>query len=464
MHDPADTEPLEARRTARWAWRWALACFVLAAGTGTWLRFGTYLGLPAGLRFGDVRHAHSHLMFFGWVTPALIAFMAVALSRQGTRLPGLRWLLAGTFAAALLAFPAFLASGYRSTALLGRELPLSMMAAGLNGLAWIALIVAYLVATPGKAERDDGPPASSAASNAVVAWLDAAILMLAMSLLGIAGLAATGMSGLMEPRLTAGLVDFFLSLFGEGWFAAGLMGLAFARLGAEGEPAESSGLRSATDAGTRMLTGHDPALLFPAVLFAGGLATRATAGLLLSAAGAGMPRPAVLPPSAWLEAAVSLGHLATGAGLVWGVFALLRPRRPGATWLGGIWIAGLAFLAIKGIVELGLAAPGARAWVEASHLRVLLLHAFLLGAVSVGLVGAARDCFEPLSTFDHRATARWSWIFLASVVVVLGSLVPLTGLWPESARGLWSLQLAAFAGLGPVVAAVGLLAATRRAA
>ena len=33
-------------------------------------------GLPGGLAYVNVRHAHSHLMFFGWVTPALMGLIA----------------------------------------------------------------------------------------------------------------------------------------------------------------------------------------------------------------------------------------------------------------------------------------------------------------------------------------------------------------------------------------------------
>lgn len=48
----------------RWAWLGALGVFVLAGSTGALYRFGMPLGLPFGLQFGNVRHAHSHLMLW----------------------------------------------------------------------------------------------------------------------------------------------------------------------------------------------------------------------------------------------------------------------------------------------------------------------------------------------------------------------------------------------------------------
>ncbi|MCS6826625.1 MAG: hypothetical protein NZ553_08445, partial [Caldilinea sp.] len=52
----------------------ALAALTLAAWTGVLMRFGMIYGMPAWAQnFGAVRHAHSHLMYFGWVTLALMA-------------------------------------------------------------------------------------------------------------------------------------------------------------------------------------------------------------------------------------------------------------------------------------------------------------------------------------------------------------------------------------------------------
>jgi hypothetical protein len=58
-----------------WVWLTALGIFILAASTGAFMRFAMILGFPFGLMFTNVRHAHSHLMYFGWVTPALMGLI-----------------------------------------------------------------------------------------------------------------------------------------------------------------------------------------------------------------------------------------------------------------------------------------------------------------------------------------------------------------------------------------------------
>ena len=60
----------------RWVWWGALGCFVLAGLTGVFFRFGVSSGVTWGLSLGNVRHAHSHLMYFGWVTPVLMALIS----------------------------------------------------------------------------------------------------------------------------------------------------------------------------------------------------------------------------------------------------------------------------------------------------------------------------------------------------------------------------------------------------
>ena len=97
-------------------WLAALGCFVIAGATGALLRFGLLQGLPAGLQLVNVRHAHSHLMYFGWVTPALMVLIVTWLPRlTGRKLsPRFQWAMGATVAAALLAYVMFIQYGYQS--------------------------------------------------------------------------------------------------------------------------------------------------------------------------------------------------------------------------------------------------------------------------------------------------------------------------------------------------------------
>jgi hypothetical protein len=387
------------------AWRWALAAFALAALTGSLLRFGMLHGFPFGLRFVDVRHAHSHLMYFAWVTPALMLSIATVLRRRGLRVRA-GWVVALTLVVGFAAYPPFLLSGYGTLPLAGRDLPVSMIVASLNGLAWYGFAAVYLAATWGRSR------------TTTLRAFDAALFLLLLASLGAVGLAVVGTAGAADPAWMAALVEFFLDLFGEGWFALGVLGLAYATAGrGHAAPPWAS-------AGVELLTA--------------GLVVRSLAAL------------AAPTGAAWVVgAAGSVGAVLTGVGLLLAVWPLWRHWR-----LLTSWTIPLAFMTLKGLVEVSLAWPAARAWVDAMALRVLLLHAYLLGAVTLGLVAAARRLLGPAAAFRPAA-------LVVAVLLLLASLLPLTGVWPRGLAGTWSLPVAAWASLLPVAALLIMLLPTR---
>ena len=89
--------------------------------------------------------------------------------------------------------------------------------------------------------------------------------------------------------------------------------------------------------------------------------------------------------------------------------------------------------------------PVSARWAQQNSLRIFYLHALLLGFVTLGLVVAARQLWSQAAVPGQR------WL-VAAVLILLLSLVPLTGLWPAAWSGLWALQVAAVASLGPVLA------------
>jgi hypothetical protein len=375
-----------------------LGAFALAALTGSSLRFGMLHGFPSGLEFVNVRHAHSHLMYFSWVTPALMMLMMVALRGWGMRVRG-----TGVAGLALLAglttFVPFLLSGYGLLRVGSALVPLSMITSALNGVAWYAFVGVYVAATWGRAR------------SLPLRAFDAAIFLLVLASMGALGLAGTGLAGAADPAWMRALVDFFLDLFGEGWFTLALLGLAYAALRprAGGHVAER---------GVEILTL--------------GLVVRSLAAL---AAPTGLP---------WLGAAVAIGTGLAGAGLLLAVAPL---------WRSGVtrwWALPLAFLTLKGAIEIALAWPGAAALVDALALRIVLLHAFLLGGITLGLVAAARSAFGP-------AAARSPAWLEAAVLALLASLLPLSGAWPRGLSGSWALPVAAWVSLLPAVAVLALV-------
>jgi hypothetical protein len=380
-------------------WLLALACFVLAGATGSLLRFGMRTGYPAGLQMANIRHAHSHLMYFGWVTPAMMALIVAWLPAAASR--RLRPILAAVLLVAAGAYVPFLLYGYRPATIGDMRLPLATMMAGANVLAWYAFVIAYRRATRGL------PP---------YPWLrlwDAALAFLVLASIGAWGLALANLLGLANPIWSLAFTHLFLDLFADGWFVLGLLGLAYADLPQAGRHA------SARWGETLVIAGLP--LTFLLSLPAGALpaAVRAVAGL---------------------------SGVLVGLGLAAHLWALVPAARKQAR----LWLIPLAFLGLKAAGEIVISVPAGAAWASQAGLRIPYLHWLLLGFATLGLVGAAEQ------RWGRRLVPGRTW-FVLSVLVMQISLIPLTRLWPSGWGGVWTLDVAAWATLGPVFVAVAML-------
>ena len=384
-----------------WAWRGALAVFAFAGATGALFRIATAIGDPLGLDPTNVRHAHSHLMYFGWVTPALFALLARRLpDLGGEAMPRAGAVVGATFALALLAYPPFLLFGYAPAEVGAARLPLSVMASGLNVITWYAFVALYL-----RARR-------RAPSSLALLLVDGAVFFLVLATLGAWGLPVLQATGAGGAALKTALTHLFLDAFSEGWFVFGVLALAVAEAGAE-----SRSLRVA--------------------------AAVAAAGVPFTFA-LGMP-PALVPPV--FAGVARLGSVMVGGGLL--VVALaLGPR------VRGLWRLALGLLALKALGQAAVAAGLGAGWAAVPAFRILYLHLMLLGFVSVGLVAAARGVWGSAATPGHRA-------FAVAVGVLLLSLVLLTPLWPSAWGGGWVVWAVAVGALGPVLVAAGMASSAR---
>ncbi len=384
----------------RWTWLSALFLFILAGSTGVLMRFGLLAGFPWGLQYTNVRHAHSHLMYFGWVTPALMGLMAAwlpALTGRplSPRLQSrLRTVIGALLLLALGAYGAFLLYGYRPAQIGGLRLPLSTILASLNMIGWYMFIALYRQATRGAARI-----------SPLRLW-DAALAFLVLASLGAWGVAVTAVFRIHDPLVSAILTHLFLDLFADGWFVLGVLGLASAA-----NPAAS---RHPWAAKSESLL-----IMGLPVVFLLGIPTN------------------LLPP--FVRLIGSVGGLMVGLGL-WGQIVVL--------WRGAApsWRPALIFLALEATAALAITLPAIARWSDRANLRISYLHWLLLGFVTLGLVTAAQ------ATWGRPFVRGKGWLVTAVTLLIL-TLIPLTNVWPAAWHGRWTMQLAAWAALGPVLVA-----------
>ncbi len=389
----------------RWGWLSALAIFVLAGTTGALMRFGNIYGFPWGLQFANVRHAHSHLMYFGWVTPALMALIAAQLPAVSSRplseprLRGdFRWPIIMALASGLLAFLPFLLYGYRPALVNGRQIPLSVIFAGFNIVAWYLFIWHYWRETRG------------AARNYPLQLWDGALVFLLFASLGGWGLAIVTRINIEDPFWSLAFTHIFLDTFAFGWFLLGLLGLIYTS-----NPA-AAGSKLARSSINLVVIGMPVIFLL------------------------GMPQHVVPPGLRWLGA---FGGLLVAAGLL-GHIVVLWPLS------GRKWKVPLFFLGLTAVTLLATLIPSAARWATIAGLRIPYLHWLLLGFVTLGLVSAAQE------KWGEEAIPGRRWMTLAVILLII-SLMPLTSLWPPFLRGIWTRHFNAWASLGPALVGAGML-------
>lgn len=393
---PTLNQPPSAAKLER-LWWLALALFVLAGSTGVLMRFGVTLGFPWGLQFSNLRHAHSHLMYFGWVTPALMALISARLPVFVKRPlpPTIPRTIGLTLIFALLAYVPFLLFGYRSASVGQRSLPLSVMAAGLNVIGWYLFAWHYWRYTRG------------AVRLLPLRLWDTAVLFMLFASLGGWGLPLLTLLRIENPLWSMAFTHLFLDEFAEGWFVLAVLGLLYAR-----QPQASQHPLAQRS--------HDLMLIGLPVLFILGIPTH-----LLNTP---------------LRLIGGLGALLVGLGL-WGHLRVLGQS-------ARINRIPLFFLGLKATALLIIILPQAARWAEQAGLRISYLHWLLLGFISLSIMATAQA---------EWASVKGNRLFTAGVIGLILTLLPLTQLWPAAWRGRWVLSAAGWGALLPVLAALVML-------
>jgi hypothetical protein len=360
-------------------WLWSLLFFLLAAFTGFVYRWGLIGGDILGLRMSNVRHAHSHLMFFNWVTPVPMVFMARHLMKTAPEAySSLKWCISVIILIGFASYPFFLIYGYQPVQIGNANLPFSVMLSGLVMIGWYWFGLIYLRYR------------SKADSSLSQLFYDGVLVMLVVSSLGAWGVAVAQFGNIDNNLVSGALTHFFLTTFTEGWCVLAAIGI-FYDLSEKNDllPFDKNWLIA-------------PIVLGAPLMFPFGLSVDLLNESLL-----------------WTA---KFGSLMVGIGLGMNLWFMARALPNRNRW---IWTFVLAMLVLKVTVQLAAVFLPETLWLGQHGLRVLYLHLLLLGFVSSMF-------FAAFHTVNNRISKAGLYLFVGSVTVLILTLVLISGLWPPA--------------------------------
>lgn len=370
-------------------WQLSLGSFVLAALTGFLYRYGMLNPLHGFLDLVNIRHAHSHLMFFNWISPPLMAWMVSLLGEQSD-VPvdhkKYKTCLYTMLVLGLLAYPFFLLYGYRSTSIGSADLPIAAILSGIIMITWYWFAWLYYM------DR------KKAADTLPISIFDGALVALLISSLGAWGVSIFQFSGTHNPLVSSALTHFFLGVFTEGWAILGVLGIIWSYHDKLILPFKTGWL-------------WKPLLLGSLLLFPLSLNQSLVTPIMMISAKTGL-----------LLVVISLSlHLYT--------FVCSRKFQ------GFICNFILILLGVK-IVFQFIAILPLDIWPGEHGLRILYLHLLLLGFVSLTFI----------KTMQKKDQEMINNFFAGAVLMVLLSLVVISGYWPvwltPSAPYYWVMVIA----------------------
>lgn len=382
-------------------WQLSLACFVLAGLTGFLYRLGLIGTDLFGLSLENIRHAHSHLMFFSWAVPLPMYFIIQKINKENSvNEPNMLMtrMAVSSLLLGIASYPFFLIYGYRPVPIAGMELPLSVIFSGLVMLCWYGFLAGYW---------KERKYISEELSTSIY---DGALVMLFLCSLGAWGVAIVQFSGVVNPLWGKALTHFFLATFTEGWVVLVLLGVIYEQLDLD----------------------------YSKVPVVPGLLT----GLILFGAPLTFPygiSEGLLSPKLLISA--RLGGIMAAAGLLLNLYVLFRSAGSKIAWY---WKTVLFLLVLKALAQLLASVFPSAFWMSAHGMRIFYLHLLLLGAFSVGLFTALHSHLDNMKGLKG---------ITASIVLVLLSLLLLTPFWPSSWFASWQFYLIAAIAILPSLAA-----------
>lgn len=357
-------------------WQLSLGSFLLAAITGFFYRVGMLYPLPNSLDLVNIRHAHSHLMFFNWISPPIMVWMVTSLTdraKDSINHNAYKKCLYSMLFMGFLSYPFFLFYGYRSVSIGSADLPIAAILSGFVMFTWYWFAWLYF---KDRKKTDNADPSSI---------FDGALTALLISSLGAWGVSVFQFGGTHNPLFSSALTHFFLAVFTEGWAVLGVLGIIRDQRSSQNReiPFSSGWL-------------WKPILIGSMLIFPFSLTQSLVTPLMLISAKTGL----IL-----IILSLSL-HL----------YLFLSSKN----YTGFIWKSIFGLIGIKILFQLIAILP-ADLWPGEHGIRILYLHILLLGIVTISLI----HVFQP----DHQSIP--GQLFTGSVLLVLLSLVTISGYAPS---------------------------------
>lgn len=360
--------------TFRRIWQLSLLSFIMAAFTGFLYRYAMLYPVHESLNLANIRHAHSHLMFFNWVCPPIMIWMILdftdempASIKQSFKLCFYVMLFLG-----FLSFPFFLFYGYQSVPLGSANLPLAAIISGFVMITWYWFAWLYY------SMKKHG------SVSLARLLFEGALLALLISSLGAWGVSIFQFTAIDSPLVSSAMTHFFLSVFTEGWAVLGILGIIWSNTKSNDHVQFNNWLWMPILFGSMMIFPFSltQSLITPAMLYT------AYAGVIL------------------IIIALSLNvYLLFYAG----------------AFSSFLWKTILILLALKILFKIAAILP-IDIWPGEHGLRVLYLHLLLLGIIT----------FVLFERFQPDSKPLFKNIFVISVLLVLFSLVMISGYWPPA--------------------------------
>lgn len=381
-------------------WHMSLGCFLVAGLTGFLYRMGMLGWIPEGLTLGNIRHAHSHLMFFGWAVPLpLYILLNQIIKKSDSKIAGINWMknsITAGLVFGILAFPSFLLFGYRPVTVGSASLPFSVILSGLVMLSWYGFMYGYKNSRKHLKEDDSW------------LWFDGALIMLLVSSLGAWGVAVVQAINPSSHLFMKGLTHFFLAAFTEGWMVLILLAILLLKL-----PDKMRDTAVSEHIALGCIAIGAP-MTFPY-----GISESLLSPLLLGVA--------------------RFGGALAATGLLLALYSLISTRR----WRRTLWIWPIALLACKGLMQLTSSFLPSAFWLSDHGIRIFYLHVLLLGAFTVTAAGWLYS--------QANISGRYYSMVVLSILITLFTLLMPTGLWPSALSGIWIFETLAAAALLPVI-------------